>query len=60
VTGYFLPRMYRTRLRNMMKIAANSGRRMNWIAMERSVKEITEKMVGGKETDAGRDDGGLY
>jgi len=44
----------------MMKIAANSGRRMNWIAMERSVKEITEKMVGGKETDAGRDDGGLY
>jgi hypothetical protein len=24
------------------------------------MKEITEKMVGGKETEAGRDDGGLY
>jgi hypothetical protein len=24
------------------------------------VKEITEKMVGGKEPEAGRDDGGLY
>jgi len=26
----------------------------------RRLKEITEKMVGGKETEAGRDDGGLY
>jgi hypothetical protein len=24
------------------------------------LKEITEKMVGGKEIEAGRDDGGLY
>jgi hypothetical protein len=24
------------------------------------LKEITEKMVSGKETEAGRDDGGLY
>lgn len=24
------------------------------------LKEITEKMVGGKENEAGRDDGGLY
>jgi len=24
------------------------------------LKEITEKMVGGKEMEAGRDDGGLY
>jgi len=24
------------------------------------LKEITEKMLGGEETEAGRDDGGLY
>jgi hypothetical protein len=36
--------MYRTRLRNIMKIPANSARRMSWIAIERS--EYQEKIFG--------------